>query len=103
MGDFLEKTYVCNHATRRNFVEKFNRSPEEVETIHIGVDYEKYNPEVVPYGKIRKEFNISDEDKIILFPCRLHSHRCSSIASRSPIHLFHMYIVNNCHIWELSS
>lgn len=21
MGDFLEKTYVCNHATRRNFVE----------------------------------------------------------------------------------
>ena len=75
MGDFLEKTYVCNHATRRNFVEKFNRSPEEVETIHIGVDYEKYNPEVVPYGKIRKEFNISDEDKIILFPCRLHSQK----------------------------
>lgn len=75
MADILEKTYVCNHATRKNFIELFNRNPDEVETIHIGVDYEKYNPEIIPFGRIRKEFKISNKDKIVLFPCRLHSQK----------------------------
>lgn len=75
MADILEKTYVCNHATRQNFMKVFNRNENEVETIHIGVDYEKYNPEVVPFGKIRKEFKIADHQKIVLFPCRLHSQK----------------------------
>lgn len=69
---FLEKTFVCNHATNKLLVEKFERNRKTVETLYIGVDEEKFNPKKVPYGKIREKYDIQDEKKVILFPCRIH-------------------------------
>lgn len=75
ISEIIEKTYVCNNATREVFINRFGRKAEDVETIYIGVDYRKFDPCLVEYGKVRETYHISDQEKIILFPCRLHEQK----------------------------
>ena len=75
MGDILEKTLVCNERTRQVMIESFNRSPESVEMLYIGVDAEKYDPAAVEPGRVRAALNLAPERPIVLFPCRLHAQK----------------------------
>lgn len=71
-GTFLDKTLVCNDATRGVMLDIFGRKEETVQTLYIGVDHKRFNPEIVPYGIIRKKYDIPENKKVILFPCRIH-------------------------------
>jgi len=75
MSDLLEKTYVCNGATRRAFINQFGRSEDSVETLYIGVDQNKFDPSKTEYGTIRSEYKIPNQAKMVLFPCRLHGQK----------------------------
>lgn len=72
MGEVLEKTYVCNERTRRVLIRDFDRKPECVETLYIGVDQEQYDALKVESGLARKELGIGEDRPIVLFPCRIH-------------------------------
>ena len=72
MGEVLEKTYVCNERTRRVLIRDFDRKPESVETLYIGVDQEQYDASKVESGLARKELGIGEDRPIVLFPCRIH-------------------------------
>ena len=72
IGDVLEKTYVCNSGTRNVMIEKFNCDPDDVETLYIGVDENKFNPLNVENGYLYEKLSINTERPIILFPCRIH-------------------------------
>lgn len=72
MGDILEKTYVCNEKTRQVLINDFGRNPENVKTVYIGVDQEKFKPASTACGKIKRKYNIPEQWHLILFPCRLH-------------------------------
>lgn len=72
MGSILEKTYVCNEQTRRVMLSHFQRTPESVETLYIGVDEDRYDASAVKAGLVRKEFGIAENRHIVLFPCRIH-------------------------------
>lgn len=74
MADILEKTYVCNNATKRNFENIFKRNSNKIETIHIGVDQYKYDPEKIEYGLVKKKYGL-ESAQIVLFPCRLHAQK----------------------------
>lgn len=71
-GNLLDKTYVCNERTRQVLINSFNRKPESVKTIYIGVDQNQFKAEESSKGNIRKQYSISNHSHIILFPCRLH-------------------------------
>ncbi|WP_167347000.1 glycosyltransferase family 4 protein, partial [Paenibacillus jamilae] len=71
-GDFIEKTYVCNDHLRHVMIESFDKKDHEVETVYIGVDEEEFNPDYTKEGHIRVDLNISQDQPLILFPCRLH-------------------------------
>lgn len=71
-GAFLNKTLVCNQATNDVLTNVFERRKETVVTLYIGVDDNKFNPEKIPYGKIREKYGIDNNKKVILFPCRIH-------------------------------
>lgn len=75
MSDLIEKTYVCNNSTKKAFIDKFNRQSEKVETIYIGVDQNKFDPQKIEFGMVRKKYQIPSEGKIVLFPCRLHKQK----------------------------
>ena len=72
MGSILEKTYVCNEQTRQVLLSHFQRAPESVETLYIGVDKDRYDASTVEGGLVRKEFGIAENRPIVLFPCRIH-------------------------------
>lgn len=72
MGGFLDKTYVCNSVTREVIVEKFGRDADSVKTMYIGVDAEEFCRDKVASGYLYKNYDITSDKKIILFPCRIH-------------------------------
>lgn len=72
MGEVLEKTYVCNEATRRVLLQQLHRSPDSVDTLYIGVDTDTFDPKKVTEGSVRAREGIADGRPIVLFPCRLH-------------------------------
>lgn len=72
MGSILEKTYVCNSATRRVLIENFGRSPESVETLHIGIDDDYFNSEKIRKDTTYSRLKIAKGRPIVLFIARLH-------------------------------
>lgn len=68
----VDQTLVCNQQTEKVLVDHFGRTPETVKTLYIGVDQNRFNSAVVPRGEIRAKYGISDDKKVILFPCRIH-------------------------------
>ena len=42
---YEDKTLVCNGNSKKILEEHFKRNPNEVQTVYIGVDEEKFNPE----------------------------------------------------------
>lgn len=75
MSNLIEKTYVCNDSTRRAFISHFGRKETEVETLYIGVDQNKFDPQNITQGTIRSKYQIPKDGKIVLFPCRLHGQK----------------------------
>lgn len=68
----IDKTYVCNKNSENILINHFGRKPEEVETVYIGVDEKKFNPELYDKEKILKELKIDPNGKkIIGFICRI--------------------------------
>ena len=67
-----EKTYVCNSATEQVMLEHFDRAPETVETVHIGVDEKRFDRNLVQPGELYQELGIPQERTVVLFICRLH-------------------------------
>lgn len=72
MGGVLDRTYVCNSATRQVMIDHFGRSPESVVTVHIGVDEKAFDRTKVQPGQLYKETGIEPGRPVVLFICRLH-------------------------------
>lgn len=68
----LEKTYVCNSATRDVMINHFGRTEESVDCLHIGVDHHHFSKEAEPAGYLHNLLNLPQDRKIVLFPCRVH-------------------------------
>lgn len=72
MGEIVERTYVCNSATREVMINQFQRKPESVETVHIGIDENRYDAKAIREGILYQELNIDNNRPVVLFICRLH-------------------------------
>lgn len=72
MGGVLDRTYVCNSATRDVMIDHFHRQPESVETVHIGVDEVYFDRRDISAGQLYEKMGISSDRPIVLFICRLH-------------------------------
>ena len=68
--DVLDKTFTCNENSKNVFIDKFGRNVEEVETVYIGVDEQKFNPSNFDKKKILKDLGIQDK-KVISYVCRI--------------------------------
>ena len=68
----IDKTLVCNGNSKKILENYFGRNPEEVETVYIGVDKKKFNPENYNKDELKKKYLKEDLDKkIISFICRI--------------------------------
>ena len=66
----IDKTLTCNGNTTKIFVDYFKRNPNSVETVYIGVDENKYNPEKYNCEEQRAIFGLSKK-YVIGFICRI--------------------------------
>ena len=68
----IDKTLVCNENSRKILINHFEKSEDEVETVYIGVDENKFNPEIYNKQKIRQKYLQKCENKKILsYICRI--------------------------------
>lgn len=68
----IDKTLVCNKNTENILKEHFNKKENEVETIYIGVDEERFNPENYNKEKLLKKHNLENNKKIVIsYICRI--------------------------------
>lgn len=70
-GAVLEKTYVCNSSTRKVLIEYFGRNENDVYTMHIGVDKDKFNKKAIEPGRLYQKLGVHIDRPIVLFPCRI--------------------------------
>ena len=69
----IDKTLVCNKHSAKILVDYFKRNTKEVETVYIGVDEDKFNPEKYHKEEVLQELKIENPDKkyIISYICRI--------------------------------
>lgn len=66
----IDKTLTCNGNTTKIFIDHFKRNPNSVETVYIGVDENKYDPEKYNCEEQRENFGLSKK-YVIGFICRI--------------------------------
>ena len=68
----IDKTLVCNNGTERVLTDYFGRKPEEVKTVYIGVDSNKFDPDKFDKEELLKKYELEDNDKyVISYICRI--------------------------------
>ena len=71
-NSIIDKTMVCNGNSKKILEEHFKRNPDEVQTVYIGVDEEKFNPDRYNKEELEKKYlGGTTNKKIISFICRI--------------------------------
>lgn len=69
----IDKTLVCNQNSQKILINHFERKSEEVDTVYIGVDEQKFDPEQYNKEDILKELEIQKKENqyILSYICRI--------------------------------
>ncbi len=69
----IDKTLVCNENSRKILIDYFGKSENEVETLYIGVDENKFNPEKYNKEELKKKYLGQEvgNKKILSYICRI--------------------------------
>ena len=71
-NSIIDKTMVCNENSKKILEEHFKRNSDEVQTVYIGVDEEKFNPDRYNKEELEKKYlGDTTNKKIISFICRI--------------------------------
>lgn len=71
-NSIIDKTMVCNGNSKKILEEHFKRNPDEVQTVYIGVDEEKFNPDKYNKEELEQKYlGGKTNKKIISFICRI--------------------------------
>lgn len=72
MTSVIDKTLTCNENSKRILKEHFGRNSEEIETVYIGVDEEKFNPSKFNKNELLEKYGLQNEKRYILsYICRI--------------------------------
>ena len=72
LSSIIDKTLVCNSVTEDIFINYFKRKKDEVETVYIGVDTEKFNPDKYDKENLLRKYGLENNCKTIIgYICRI--------------------------------
>ncbi len=72
MTSVIDKTLTCNENSKKILKEYFGRNSEEIETVYIGVDEEKFNPSKFNKNELLEKYVLQNEKRYILsYICRI--------------------------------
>ena len=67
----IDKTLICNENSRKILIDYFKRKEKETQTVYIGVDKEKFNPENYDKNELIEKYNLPKDKFIISYICRI--------------------------------
>ena len=68
----IDKTLVCNENSRKILIDYFGKNAKDVETVYIGVDENKFNPEKYNKKELKNKYLGNEKDKkVISYICRI--------------------------------
>ena len=68
----IDKTLVCNENSRKILINHFGKNEDEVQTVYIGVDESKFNPEKYNKDELKKKYlGQASNKKILSYICRI--------------------------------
>lgn len=70
-SSIIDKTWVCNSVTENIMKDYFHREDDEVKTVYIGVDTDKFDPAKFDKDELKKKYNVPDNKFIISYICRI--------------------------------
>ncbi len=70
VASVIDKTLTCNEGSRRVFIKDFKRKPEEIQTVYIGVDENKFAPDNYDKNELREKYNVTQK-YVIGYICRI--------------------------------
>ena len=71
VASVIDKTLVCNENSRKILINHFGRNENEVETVYIGVDENKFNPNNFDKDALKDKYKLPKDRKIIGFIARI--------------------------------
>lgn len=72
MTSVIDKTLTCNENSKKILKEHFERNSDEIETVYIGVDEEKFNPNKFDRNELLEKYGLQNEKRYILsYICRI--------------------------------
>ena len=71
VASVIDKTLVCNENSRKILINHFGRNESEVETVYIGVDENKFNPNNFDKDSLKEKYDLPKDKKIIGFIARI--------------------------------
>ena len=68
----IDKTLVCNENSRKVLINHFGKSEDEVQTVYIGVDENKFNTEKYNKEELKKKYlGEASNKKVLSYICRI--------------------------------
>lgn len=71
VSSVIDLTMTCNGGSTSILEKHFKRNKNELKTVYIGVDEEKYNPENYNKEELRKKYEIPNDKFIVSYICRI--------------------------------
>lgn len=71
VNDFIDKTLFCNKKSEQIYNEYFGICKDKTETVYIGVDHNKFNPEKFDKNYLKQKYQIPMNKYIISYICRI--------------------------------
>lgn len=71
IASVIDKTIVCNENSRKILINHFERDKDEIETVYIGVDEKKFNPNNFNKNDLKEKYKLPKDKKIIGFIARI--------------------------------
>lgn len=70
VSGFIDKTLFCNKSSEKIYNNHFNVSSNQTDTVYIGVDTEKFDPNKYNKQELRKKYELPNDKIIVGFICR---------------------------------
>ena len=71
VGSVIDKTLFCNQNSENIIINHFNRKPNTVDTVYIGVDADKFNPDNYNKKELRNKYGIDSKQFVISLIARI--------------------------------
>lgn len=71
LESIIDKTLVCNGKSKKILKEHFGRREEDIQTVYIGVDEEKFNPEKYNKEELLEKYSLDRNKHILSYICRI--------------------------------